>query len=150
MADCNKFLKHIPYFEEVGLSIEEKTSFENHLLECPKCSKLYLQVMDTYKLLEAEETIELSPFFTEKVLTSLETRSDISFVKWLNGIIFPSKYRLAYAVVVISAFVFGIGLGKFNASKKQSLDNPFAKLFQFNENEVGDLNIFFNRNLNKD
>ena len=74
--DCKEFNKTIFKYLEKELSREKENDFKKHITECSECAGIFVNVKDTYLMLNIENEIEPKAFFTESVMNKIEAAGE--------------------------------------------------------------------------
>lgn len=106
--DCNDFKNMIVVSIYGKLTSSEKSEFEEHLRDCPKCARLYRKTERYHGLFEEKEEMPLPSW--EK---SWETISERAIKRKKRAIIrFPYRKYALTAAAIIAVFVIGIYAGR--------------------------------------
>jgi predicted anti-sigma-YlaC factor YlaD len=106
--NCKKVKENLLFFLENELSEERRIQMENHLKDCPDCSRLLDEFSLLWEGVQQREGIGPSPYFwtrlEQRIVEYEEGRKPV--FGWIGGLI-----RLARPAVAVAAALFCIFLG---------------------------------------
>jgi anti-sigma factor RsiW len=125
---CANIQKKIKAYGDGELPAGEATAVQNHIKDCPACSREAAALAKTWELLlelpPMRQAPDCIPATMARILAEEENNRSRRFLRWL----FPVPATAATAALVIGLFI-GIGLGRVISAAYLDLGKPDSALY---------------------
>jgi hypothetical protein len=74
--NCKEINKSIIKYIDKELTPKKEKEFNEHIIDCNACSKLYSNITATYDTLNIRQEIEPKAFFTESVMNKIDIETE--------------------------------------------------------------------------
>ncbi len=118
--NCKEVNSNLIFYIEDELQPDKKTEIKEHLQSCQDCNKLFLDIKETFTIIEKEKKIKPNPFLFTRIqqqISNLEEQKSSSvlqpnFIKILQPV--------TLSLLLLSGIVFGIFLGSSFQKQEQN------------------------------
>lgn len=104
---CSKIQRNLSRFIDNEITVLQKKEIENHLVNCKNCQRVYLGMLQSWKLLNVLPNPEQPPFLYTRIRARLLEQAGAKSRGWMERILVP----LSATVAVILGIVIGSIVG---------------------------------------
>ncbi len=112
--NCKDIKKNLVFFLENELPDKQRIQMENHLKNCPDCSRLLEEFSLLWEGVQQRERIQTSPYFWTRLKQRISEYEEVRkpVFGWIGGLIRLTRPAVAVGATLVCIFL-GYSLGNF-------------------------------------